>query len=159
MSICIEKKVALSGNTYSFECELLFLNNKLGILKYVIDRSYDIQTVKLRPNDITYALYWTDRPYTLYVWHFLDSKTAYYFNIADSISLQPTAFVWRDLAIDILVDAEGQVHILDEDELPADLSCELSASIRTAKAFILQNYSELIKEANSLLARFMNNEN
>lgn len=106
------------------------------------------------PGDVTIALYWTDRPYTLYIWQIQRSAdVAYYFNIADSVSLLPGEFRWRDLAVDILIDSAGIVHILDEDELPADLPAELQNYIFAAKTHVLTGYRDIIVEANSLLEK------
>ena len=151
MPVCIEKKLTLSGAVHSFECELLRLESGLGVLKYVIDRDYAIGTVTLRPGDITYALYWIDRPYTLYIWHRYESQFIYYFNIADSISLKHDEITWRDLSVDILVDATGMVHVLDEDELPHGLPAGLLSYIQSAKAYILNHYQEIMLEANVIL--------
>jgi hypothetical protein len=147
-----EKKILLSGEVQTFSCEMVHFAKDFGILKYIINRNYDISGVQLRPGDITFALYWTDRPYTLYIWHLNQQKdTAYYFNIADKISLQPTEFIWRDLAVDILVDVQRNVHVLDEDELPVDLSPELSGYIRMAREHILTHFRNIIQEANTLM--------
>lgn len=152
MSICIEKKLTLSGRVYLFECELLLLNSDLGVLKYVIDQEYAIQGFKLRPGDITHALYWVDRPYTLYIWHLAGNRVVHYFNIADRISLQPREFLWRDLTVDILIADDRGVHVLDEDELPGNLGPELSRYIQDAKTAILQDHASIIQEANMILS-------
>ena len=152
MSICIEKKLTLSGKVYLFECELLLLNRDLGVLKYVIDREYAIDGIKLHPGDITHALYWSDRPYTLYIWHLTRDRVVHYFNIADRISLQPREFLWRDLAVDIVIDDGRNVHVLDEDELPDNLDPELSRYIQNAKATIMREYASIIQEANVIVS-------
>jgi hypothetical protein len=152
MSICIEKKLTLSGKVYLFECELLLLNSGLGVLKYVIDREYAVDGIKLRPGDITHALYWTDRPYTLYIWHLTRDRVVHYFNIADRISLQPREFLWRDLAVDILIDNGRSIRVLDEDELPDNLDPELSRYIQIAKATIMQEHASIIHEANVIIS-------
>ena len=147
MSLCIEKKLTLSGQTHLFECELLLLNSNLGVLKYIIDREYLISGINIRPGDITYALYWTDRPYTLYVWHLDRGRIVHYFNIADRISLQPLEFRWRDLTVDIMIDDGGSIHILDENELPDDMDPALIRYIRNARNAILREYPSIIEEA------------
>ncbi len=152
MSICIEKKLTLSGKVYLFECELLLLNDVLGVLKYVIDREYIVDGIKLHPGDITHALYWMDRPYTLYIWHLSRDRVVYYFNIADRISLQPREFLWRDLAVDILIDDGRNIHVLDEDELPDNLDPELSCYIQNAKTTIMREYASIIHEANTIVS-------
>jgi hypothetical protein len=152
MSICIEKKQTLSGDVYLFACELLLLKSDLGVLKYVIDREYDIQGIRLQPGDITYGLYWTNRPYTLYVWYLTGDRVVHYFNISDRTSLQPQEFLWRDLAIDILIADDHSVHILDEDELPGDLDPVLFSYIQKAKAAVIRDYSSIIDEANTIIS-------
>lgn len=151
MSICIEKKLTLSGAVHAFECELLGLDNGAGVLKYVIDRKYNVGTITLLPGDITYALYWIDRPYTLYIWHKIDGRLIYYFNIADSISLRRDEIIWRDLSVDILVDTDRKVHVLDEDEVPPGLPAALLEYIRSTKAHLLNHYQDIILEANLIL--------
>jgi predicted RNA-binding protein associated with RNAse of E/G family len=110
--------------------------------------------VKLSPGDETIALYWEGRPYTLYVWRRRAVQdTVFYFNIADRISLTPQEFIWRDLAVDILVDNNG-VHVLDENELPTDLDAGFLHSIREAQAHIISNYPRIINEAVAKLLSF-----
>jgi predicted RNA-binding protein associated with RNAse of E/G family len=154
LQTCIEKKLTLSGKEKSYECELVHLTDNFGVLKYVLSRNNVVNGIKLNTGDVTYALYWTDRPYTIYVWLLNQGKErAYYFNIADRVSLHQTEFIWRDLVIDILVDPELRVHTLDEDELPADLSPDLSRYIQATKELILRLHREIIRETDALLRR------
>jgi predicted RNA-binding protein associated with RNAse of E/G family len=121
------------------------------VLKYVIDQEYDVHGIKLHPGDVTHALYWSDRPYTLYIWR-LSKRSVYYFNIADSIALTPAEFVWRDLAVDILIDVDRKVHVLDEHELPDNLSPELLRYIQRAKNAIMREHPAIIQEAEAILS-------
>ncbi len=151
MPVCIEKKLTLSGAVHTFECELLSLDSSMGVLKYVIDREYRVGPIVLGPGDLTYALYWIDRPYTLYIWRVKERQFIYYFNIADSVSLRSNEVVWRDLAIDIFVDEHRTAHVLDEDELPPGLPAGLLAYIKSAKSHILNHYQNIILEATIIL--------
>jgi len=154
MPPCLEKKNTLSGDTKAYPCELLHYEPGFGVLRYVIDREYDISGVKLVPGDETIALYWEDRPYNLYVWRRRASPApVYYFNVADRISLLPHEFVWRDLDVDILVDNRG-VQVLDEHELPAGIDPHLIHSILSAKSLLLDNYRPIIVEANEIVQQF-----
>jgi hypothetical protein len=156
--ICIEKKLTLSGKEKLFECELLHLNRNFGVLKYVISGHNNISGVKISPGDITYGLYWTDRPYTLYLWIVNQGRDrAYYFNVADRVALSPAEFAWRDLTIDIMVDPGLCVHTLDEEELPADLDRALSDYIQSTKLFILRQHREIMQEADSAIAKILTN--
>jgi hypothetical protein len=149
---CVETKTLLTGAIQQYLCELLYLENNFGILRYVIDKEYNMGSMRLRPGDVTIALYWTDRPYTLYIWQMNGIKNAaYYFNIADSISLLQDEFRWRDLTVDVLIDTAGTVHVLDENELPANLPARLQCYILAAKSHVLKCYRDIIIEANFLV--------
>jgi hypothetical protein len=151
---CTETKILLSGTVHKYPCKLLHYETSFGILLYVIDREYHVGSLRLMPGDVTYGLYWTDRPYTLYLWKIKGSRNAaYYFNIADSIFLSAREFQWRDLTVDILIDTTGTIHILDEDELPADLTANLQVYILTAKTHVLTHYRDIIIEADTLVKK------
>ncbi len=151
---CIEKKILLSGAVQEYPCQLMHLHDRFGVLRYVLDREYFVSDIPLNVGDITYALYWIDRPYTLYTWRWERSDDAlYYFNIADNISLTRDEFIWRDLAVDILIDTRKAVRVLDEHELPSDLSHELRKYIERSKSLVLGHYPEIIREAASLLKK------
>jgi hypothetical protein len=152
MSLCVEKKLTLAGEIKTYQCELVSLRDGTGILRYVIDQPYDIAGFKLSPGDKTLAVYWSGRPYTLYIWlrkHYGDR--AYYFNIADSVSLAHREFFWRDLAVDILVVPAGTVRVLDEHELPPGLSGDLITYIMKARDHVIAHFRDIIEEAEGLL--------
>lgn len=151
MPRCLEIKHTLDGATHSFACDLVRLESGVGILRHVIDRTYVVGGTTLQPGEVTWALFWEDRPYTLYVWR-LRSGPVFYFNIADSVLLQPGRFSWRDLAVDILISTTGQAQVLDEHELPPDLPYELAQHVRDATAHVLANFHAIIEEAESLLS-------
>lgn len=147
-----ERKLTLAGAEHLYACELLVYQPGFGVLKYVIDRTYDIAGFVLSPGDVTLAVYWKGRPYTLYIWfREQHGDRAYYFNIADSVSLSPGEFVWRDLAVDILVTDDGTVRVLDEHELPHGLSGGLLEYILKAKDHILAHFRDIIEEAEKLI--------
>ncbi len=152
MPLCIEKKHTLSGEIQTYSCELVRLDDNVGVLKYVIDREYTVADVRLAPGDVTIALYWTDRPYTLYTWNPSGhGAIVYYFNIADRVVLSQGEFSWRDLAVDILIDGSGQAHILDEDDIPPALQPELRGYIEDAKHFVFSSYRDIIGEVEFLV--------
>ena len=154
MPHCLEKKLTLSGEVQTFSCELVHLEPGFGMLRYVIDREYHINGIRLLPGDVTCALYWTDRPYTLYVWRLgRERRPLYYFNIADSVLLSPAEFAWRDLAVDILIDTQGTAHVLDEHELPEDLDKALARYIKHATEHVLGDYRNIVREADALIPR------
>ncbi len=154
MQQCREIKHTLSGDTQTYSCDLLQYKPGFGILRYVIDREYSVADYKLFPRDVTYGLYWEDRPYTLYVWDLtrINSKL-YYFNVADSISLLPEEFVWRDLTVDVLIDGGNRIRVLDEQDLPPDLSQELREYIKRAADLVIGGHRDIIREAERHIER------
>lgn len=153
MKICKERKRYVSGAEVVFECELVALEDRFGILKYVIDRHWTVQGLKLGPGTITYAFYWMDRLYNLYWWLDENGKTiGYYFNVADSLSLSAREFIWRDLIVDVLVFPNGQVQVVDEDEVPDAADEGLKSHIESGKRQVLQNYRAVIEEVNRILS-------
>jgi predicted RNA-binding protein associated with RNAse of E/G family len=155
MRSCTERKRYLSGAEVVFECELVALEDPLGILKYVLDRRWQVHGLTLPPGTLTYAFYWTDRPYNLYWWMDGDGRTVgYYFNLADSVELSAREFLWRDLVIDVLVRPGGGMQLIDEEELPDALEGELQAYIQAGKRLLLRDYRAIIEEVAALLERY-----
>ena len=158
MPLCLEKKHTLSGEVQTYTCELVRLDEGFGILRYVIDRDFTVAGISIMPGDVTYAFYWTDRPYTLYTWD-PDGKDriVYYFNIADAVVLSRNEFSWRDLVLDVLVDGSGEKHVLDEDEIPPALEPGLRNYIEASRMTVLASSDDIINEiaplARSLHAR------
>lgn len=152
MPVCLEKKITLAGQLHTYSCELVHYQHGFCILKYIIDRTYTIGGTTLFPGDITCALYWADRPYTLYIWSRTEpQRPIYYFNVADSISLKPEEVVWRDLVVDVLIDERGIAHVLDEHELPAYLDSDMRGYIEKSTQHILTHYPAILAEAQRFL--------
>lgn len=147
MTTCIEKKMLLSGELHEYTCTMAHFTETFGVLQYVIDRKYLVNGIALQPGEITNAFYWADRPYTLYAWRIEQpEQELYYFNIADRVSLTRTAFIWRDLVVDILFDANDTAHVLDEEDLPSDISPSLRDYINRAKNHLLSHHNDIIAE-------------
>jgi len=156
MAFCRERKQLLSGGEVTYDCELVTLQDRFGILKYVISRRYRVGSLNILPGMISYGFYWTERPYTLYSWLTKGGdKVGYYFNLADSISLSNREFAWRDLALDILVCPSGKVEILDEEQVPPDLEEDLRSYIESAKELVLENHQAIIEGGNRMLEKWL----
>jgi len=153
---CKEKKRLLSGTEVTYDCELVALSDRLGILKYSIDQQWQVGSLILQPGAVTYGFYWPDRSYVLYKWLSEDGDVlGDYFNIADSVMLSAQEFSWRDLVVDILVLTTGQIEVLDEDEMPESLDEELRDYIESVKQMLLRNYPAVIMETIAILNRYV----
>ena len=163
---CMERKIRLSGEVVTYQCDLLALEIDYGILRFVTSERRVIASATLEPGTFTFAVYWPERNYNLYYWIFPEDPpiegeasepsrlrpVGYYFNIVDSVSLSPLQFAYRDLVVDIFVTPEGELSVLDEDELPADTDESLLSFIEAIKRQVLRDYKEIIAEVHLLLA-------
>jgi len=151
---CREVKHLLSGEVRTFDCELIFLDEDFGILRYILEKPYVVNNQILPKNTQTYAFYWESQPFTLYRWfapqggHLGD-----YFNIADRIHLSNLQFEWRDLIVDVFISPQGEISMLDENELPADIDANLARYIDQSTQFIIGNHRKILSELNSLTAK------
>jgi len=151
MKSCNERKKYLLGGEIVYPCELITLRDGFGILKYLVDRQHIVGSLIIPPDTVSYAFYWTDRPYVLYSWFHKDSRAiGYYFNVADSVFLSIQEFSWRDLIVDILVLPAGQIEVLDEDEIPASLDPDMKKHIESVRELILQNHQTIIDETSEI---------
>lgn len=90
-----------------------------AVILYVIDRMWSVPGVELRPGMRTYAHYWIDRPYNVYHWLEGGRTVGYYVNAGVCERIDRDAIVWTDYAIDVLATPDGEVRVLDEEELAA----------------------------------------
>jgi predicted RNA-binding protein associated with RNAse of E/G family len=153
---CVERKRFLSGGETTFECQLVALEEGFGVLKYVIDKTWQVQNLKLTPGTVTYAFYWTQRPYNLYWWLDENGETlGHYFNLADSVELSAQEFVWRDLIVDVLALPDGSVRVLDAHEVPDTLCGRLRVYVDTGVQQIVQEHQAVVAEVAAALDRFL----
>lgn len=181
---CIERKIRLSGEEVSYECELLALEEGYGVVRYVIERDRSVDGLLLPAGTVTLGLYFADRPYNLYYWIAPREAAsaggaeapagaadrggaaddpwardiAYYFNIAEPLDLTRETIAYRDLVVDVLVLPDGTARVLDEEELPGNLDQELRGRIAAARDRILANRVRIIAEAREHLLPFAREE-
>ncbi len=160
---CTERKIRLSGEEVSFECELLAYEDDLGIVRYVIERERTIDGIVLPAGTVTLGLYYSDRPYNLYYWiaprQGPDETAedpwrrdiAYYFNVVEPIEVSREMIAYRDLVVDVLVLPDGRARPLDESELPDSLDESLRDRIISVRDDLLVRHTEIIEEARRVL--------
>lgn len=154
MAYCTEIKKTLLGQSKTYECELVTLQKHYGILKYEVDIDWIIAEYLIPKGSKTLAFYWPDRNYNLYWFKDPNDNTLfYYFNIGDNIELSLKEFKWRDLTIDLIVNTKGTIHVMDEEELPEDISEELLIKIQMTIKYLFEDYQSVIEEAKELLEK------
>lgn len=142
-----EIKVTLTGERQEFICQLLDRSDAHAVLLYSLRQARHVADLALPRGTVTYAYYWTDRPYNVYHWVAPDGRTlGYYINLSDQIIIRRGEVKWRDLAVDLLCSADGsRVQLLDERELDR-LPSELRAQIDSARSHVLRHRDEILTE-------------
>lgn len=152
MLSCIENKKIYEGIEINYKCELLFLSDGFGVLRYKLADTCRIGNLLLPEGTITYAFYWENRPYVLYKWYDEGGETlANYFNVADSVKLEKDIFLWRDLIVDVLVFPSGELKILDENEIPLGMDSNLKEYIKNTKSNLLDKFEITIEETDMIV--------
>ena len=144
----IERKTRFDGTVQEFACGVLDLEpGKRAVLRYEFDRDWTVHGIALPTGGFTVGHFWHDRPYNCYHWLDRQARTlGHYFNVGLTDTIAPELVAWRDLIVDVIVRPDGQIDVLDEDELPADLPSEHRKTIAQALEQIMTNPKRLVKE-------------
>ncbi len=95
----------------------------------------------------SYGYFWEQRNYNVY--HFVDvngETLGLYFNISDATRISDEQIYWRDLVVDLLVKSDGSCQVLDEHELPADISGDLLQLIFRVRDQIVERAGQIREE-------------
>jgi Uncharacterized conserved protein len=151
----LERKIRYDGSSVDFLCDVIHLEKDVAILNYMMPDSVSVGPavagVSIPAGSRTYAFYWTDRPYNVYIWR--DSEGGYlgaYVNIVRNTRITGQIVSYEDLIIDLLVSPEGSLRICDEDELPEPLEKFEGGAVLTTlmelKTSLPRLLSPIIKE-------------
>jgi predicted RNA-binding protein associated with RNAse of E/G family len=144
----VERKTRFDGSVQEFACRALVLEpGKRAVIRYDLDRDWHVGGMVFPKGGYTAGHFWVDRPYNVYHWMAAAGQTlAYYFNVGLVDEISETQVAWRDLIIDVLVQPNGVIDILDEDELPVDLPAAHRGTIARALEQIVTNPKRLVVE-------------
>ncbi|TQV71351.1 DUF402 domain-containing protein [Exilibacterium tricleocarpae] len=151
-----EIKQTLLGARHEFECDLLECCDGGAAVLYRLPKDNLLHGVALSKGDLSIGYFWEARAYNVYHFLSVDGQTrAFYINISDRTRISARCIVWRDLVVDILIDAEGNCRVLDEDELPCDPQPQIAATIAAARADIVNNRGALQQQWRQRSARLV----
>lgn len=136
------------GSVAEYACHLLHREPGHVVLYHkLVDGGAEVFGIKLRQGTETFGYFWEDRLYNVYHWVQPEGDPAgFYFNLADGTEIGPDYVEWRDLVVDVLITPDGRCQVLDEDELPGNLTPGVRQKIEEAKVQILENRRALIEE-------------
>lgn len=152
----LEVKRTLAGQIVTFPCAAVEVTPRRAVLLYTVTKGRRVAGLELPDGTITVAYYWTDRPYNVYHWLSPGGETlAWYFNVSGPARIADARVEWEDLEVDVLVTADLQVQILDEDRLPATLAAPQRAAISVAQARVLREYEAVTREVETASRAFL----
>ena len=154
-SAVFERKVFLDGRADEWQCRALSLiPGTSAALRYIIEEPAEVgsQPLVLAPGDISIAHHWSERPYNVYHWHHDGMSIGIYCNVAESLQISKTHVVYRDLVVDVLFLPDGTVEVLDEDEVPSDLSESDRRHIEWALEQLMRSPKMFVKAIESATA-------
>ena len=153
----LELKRHLNKPEESYRCDLIRRGSDYIIVKYVSDRSGRVGSVTFKAGSTTYAYYKTGMGYV--IWKMFNSDTrleGYSFHICQDIDVEEDTVKYLDLLLDVWIDTEGQITILDRDEVD---ECAAKGVIGESKLLwiaqqeqkIIENWKQIISDFNLLL--------
>jgi hypothetical protein len=148
-----EIKRTVDGVEHVFRCSLVRRSDDWAALRYVSEAAHVVGSLQLPPGTETMAHYWTGRPYTAYHWLDPEGRTlGVYLNAASGVEITRDAVRWQDLALDVLVTAQGGVEVLDEDQA-RDAPAWAQPAIAHARELLLRQGPAIASEVAELTQR------
>jgi predicted RNA-binding protein associated with RNAse of E/G family len=149
-----ERKRKLDGRILEYRCQVVSWTPRAAVLLYRPGQEVDLAGLRLPADVLSYGLYWVDRPFNIYHWVDRDGRTlACYCNVSTDTHIGQHRVEWLDLELDVLVTPDGAVRVLDEDEVPANLSVYHRAQLVLASQFLQDGPAVLLLARASLPAR------
>lgn len=152
-----EVKRRLDGRVSRFRCELVLRRPHVVVLRYETKRAYRADSARIPAGSRTYGFFWRRRPYQLYRVVGPDGALlAHRFDVVDDVRLADERVSYRDLAVDVWVDASGHARVEDEDEVAhyvrrGLLSAAERRRILRTRDLILRRHRVIAREAERLL--------
>lgn len=143
----LEIKHKLCGTKHEFYCQTLEKSPTHVVVLYRLEEPVTIEDQVFDAGTLSLGYFWEERNYNVYHWIRPNGESqAAYINIADSTTITEDVVEWRDLIIDLLITPDGRCQVLDEHELPDDLSADLDTLISSETETLLQQHQTLLKE-------------
>ena len=113
-----EVKRHLNGREVRFDLQLVLRRPHLIVASFVHPKALQRDGFTFERGAVSYGFFWRRRPYVMY--HMLDPQgrlVANRFDIVEDVQLGEREVSYRDLLLDIWIDASGLVRVADEKEV------------------------------------------
>ena len=153
----LEIKRHLNKPDESYLCDLLKRNSDWIIVKYVSERTGRVGSVTIDAGSTTFAYYRTGMGYV--IWKIMDPDDrlkGYLFHICQDLKVGEDKVEYLDLLLDVWIGAEGQMTILDRDEVETCAEKGVIGEsdlmwIAQQEQEIIENWKQIISDFNLLL--------
>jgi len=147
----IERKVRYDGKVVDHQCLLLDAKGQQVVLFHKIQDPFTMLAgdvaVTIPKGSYTTAYYWENRPYNIYFWRDEQGKElGFYFNIVGKTRFNGQLVMFEDFIIDLLVLPNGDVFVLDEDELPESLAAFEHGSVHRALEGVMASLESILDQ-------------
>lgn len=116
----LEKKRHLNKPDESYLCDLLKRGSDYVVLKYVSERPGRVGSVTFDVGSTTYAYYRNREGYVLWKMCGPDGRLkGHMFHICRDLQVSENQVQYLDLLLDIWIDADGELTVLDREEVEA----------------------------------------
>ena len=151
----LEIKRHLNKPDESYLCDLFKRDSDYLVLKYVSEQPGRVASVTFEVGSTTYAYYRAGGGYVLWKMLGPDNKLrGHLFHICRDQVVSEDRVEYLDLLLDIWIDADGQLSILDRDEVE---QCATKGALSEQDlAWITRQEQEIIKNQTQIISDFDN---
>jgi len=155
----LEVKRFPEGRRETYRCLALDVGPRLAVLLFHHPSERRAGGFVFPAGSRTYGFFWARRHYLLYVLHGPDGRLiAHRFDVVEEVRLGEGEVSYRDLLLDVWVDAGGMVWVEDEEEVAewarrGLLSAAQRARIERTRALLLRRHAAIAREAARLLSQ------
>ncbi len=111
---------------------------------YPLAQTVRLHGITIPAGGFSLGYFWESLPFNVYHLFAPDGRSlAFYCNVSDRTRIDGGKIRWRDLVVDVLFEPGGDTTVLDEEDLPADLSADLRYYIDSARDGLLSEAERL----------------
>ena len=150
MASYIEIKNTYFGEKKEFNCTLASKTNDELVIIFQISEEMKFLETNFPSWSKSFGYYWKEKNYNVYHWKDPSGKTLlFYFNIAKNTEILENSVTWQDLIVDLVVYPDGKRVVLDQEEIPKDMSKEDRSIVEKTLKEIFENASSITEEIES----------
>jgi len=153
----VETKRHINKPTQTYSCELIKHGQGWVLLRYVSQKAWNVVDTHLPKGSCTWAFY--EEGASSVIWRMVNPKgqlLGHLFHICSDIRVESSGVDYLDLLLDVWIDAQGDAHLLDEDELAEcvanqKISPAQGHRIKAIAARVLDHWQGDVKKMNERL--------